>query len=111
MKKRQKEKADGGINSKQRQQLASAIRQVWCWSHARKVCIARATDDKGFGRCEICKKKVPKLFADHIEACGDLLAKGYLSRMFRPSTALQALCRKCHDAKTRLERKRNAEGF
>jgi hypothetical protein len=105
---KKKEKAkpqDGGFNPKQKQQLRSAIRQVWSWSYARKVCVARATRKDGFGVCEKCKSVVAKLFADHIEPCGDVLSPGYLERTFRSSKHLQALCKKCHDKKTREEAK------
>lgn len=102
---------DGGLSAKQIKQLRSAIRQVWSWSPARKICIARATDAKGFGHCEICKKKVPKLFADHLKACGGVLAPDYLPRMFGSSKTLQAICKKCHDRKTREERSFEKYGF
>lgn len=96
--------ADGGISAKQKQQLRSAIRQVWSWSKARKICIARATGPDGFGVCEKCMETVAKLYADHIIPCGDLDG-GYFDRTFVPSTELQAICKRCHDRKTRLERK------
>lgn len=108
MAKRKPARRDGGLSAKQRQQLSSAIRQVWSWSYARRVCIARATDKNGFGKCELCKRRVPKLFADHIEPCGDVLSDGFIARMFRASKFLQALCKRCHDRKTREERKEQA---
>lgn len=83
--------------------IRSAIRKVWSWSYARKLCIERATDKAGFAKCEGCKKRVPKIFPDHIEAAGDV-DEGYMARMFVPSKMLQALCRKCHNAKTNQER-------
>lgn len=104
-------KQDGGVSPKQVQQLRSAIRQVWSWSYARKACIARATDAKGFGRCELCKKRVPKLFADHLKMMGDVLSPTYIKRMFASSKHLQAICKKCHDKKTREERRFLKDGF
>jgi hypothetical protein len=104
-------KQDGGLDPKTITRLRAAIRQVWSWSHARKLCIARATDKKGFGHCEQCRAKVPKLFADHIEVMGDLLAPDYIKRMWCPSKELQALCKGCHNKKTNQERDFAKYGF
>lgn len=102
-KKKRPEKIDG-ISAKDVDRLRQACRKVWSWSHPRKICIARATDKKGFGRCEMCKKRVPKLFADHIDAVGNPLDGEFFKRLFSPSRFLQALCKKCHDKKTNQER-------
>ncbi len=102
------QKVDGQLDAKTIQQLRSAIRQVWSWSYSRKLCIARATDAEGFGHCEHCQARVPKLFADHKQVMGDLLAPDYIKRMWCPSTKLQALCKRCHDKKTREEKKEQA---
>ncbi len=107
-KRKAKIKIDGGLDADTIKKLRGAIRQVWSWSHSRKVCIARATDKEGFGRCEKCKKKVAKLFADHIEVMGDIRGEKYLDRMWCASTELQALCKKCHDAKTKDENRERA---
>jgi hypothetical protein len=95
---------DGGLNAKQILQLRSAIRKVWSWSHARKLCIKRATLPNGFAECEGCLETTAKVFADHINPCGDIDG-GYIDRVFVPSDKLQALCKKCHGAKTRQERR------
>lgn len=97
------EKIDG-LGPDDIRKLRSAIRQVWSWSYARRLCVKRATGADGFPTCERCRKKVPKVFPDHIKKVGDLLEPGYLLRMFTPSKNLQALCKKCHDQKTRQER-------
>lgn len=94
-----------GLNPKDVKRLRAAIRQVWSWSYPRKLCIARATDAKGFGKCEKCRRRVPKLFADHKTVMGDVLSPDYILRMWTASTNLQALCKKCHDAKTRDEKR------
>ncbi len=115
MAKKRAEKIDG-ISPKDIERIRRAVRQVWSWSTPRRICIERATDAKGFGRCELCNSKVPKLFADHKLNVGEVDA-GFIERMFVPSKYLQALCKKCHDKKTRDERaqlKRDreaAEGF
>lgn len=95
-----------GLGPKDIERLRSAIRQVWSWSRPRQLCVARATMADGFPRCEKCKQKVPKVYPDHIEPCGDL-DEGYIRRMFVPSAKLQALCRKCHNEKTKHEREFN----
>lgn len=92
-----------GLGPEDEKRLRNAIREVWSWNYARKLCIQRATDQAGFGKCEGCKKKVPKLFADHIEPIGEFDSRTFIDRMFLPSSYLQALCKKCHDAKTRVE--------
>lgn len=93
-----------GMSRKAIDQLRKATRQVWSWSTPKKLCLKRATDKKGFGRCELCKKKVPKLYADHIIPVG-AIDEGYFKRLFCPSNELQALCAKCHTKKTNQERK------
>ncbi len=102
-KRKQKIKIDG-LSPDDMKKLRSAIRQVWSWSTPRKLCIARATGKDGFARCEGCKKKVPKVYPDHIKRVG-ALDEGFIKRMFVASKFLQALCRKCHNKKTREENK------
>lgn len=98
-------KIDGGITTKELDDLRKDIRQRWGWSSiARKNCIKRATDKDGFGHCEKCKRKVPKVFVDHIKVMGDVLAPDYIKRMWCHSKKLQALCAKCHNKKTTKER-------
>lgn len=97
------EKIDG-LSPKDVEKIRRAIRQVWSWSWPRKLCIKRATGKDGFPRCEKCKRKVPKVYPDHITPVGDVDA-GFISRLFCSSKKLQALCKKCHDRKTREERK------
>lgn len=104
-------KFDGGLDPKTIQKLRAAIRQIWSWSYPRRLCIARATDADGFGHCERCRTKVAKLFADHKEVMGDIRAPDYLERMWCPSKKLQALCKKCHDKKTKEEKDFEKYGF
>lgn len=101
------EKKIDGLSPKDVEKIRRAIRQVWSWSHPRKLCIKRATGKDGFPRCEGCKKKVPKVYPDHIAPVGDV-DEGFIARLFCASTKLQALCKKCHDRKTREERKEKA---
>jgi 3-dehydroquinate dehydratase len=89
-------------------QIRSALRQVWQRSEARKLAVKRVTLEGGYFRCEskTCKdKKYPKVYIDHIKNVGELDA-GFLDRLFISSHGLQALCKGCHDAKTRAERKK-----
>lgn len=91
-----------GLGPDDIKKLRTAIRKVWSWSYARRLCVARATGKDGFPRCEKCMKKVPKIFPDHIVPCGELDG-GYINRMFISSKGLQALCAKCHRLKTNEE--------
>ncbi len=93
-----------GLGQSDIENLRKAIRQVWSWSHARKLCLARAMDAEGFPVCEQCKQRVPKVYPDHTIPAG-VLDAGYIKRMFCPSAQLQALCKKCHAPKTAAERK------
>lgn len=110
MAKKKLEKVDG-LGPADEKRLRAAIRQVWSWNHARRLCIMRATDKHGFGHCELCKRKVPKLYADHKKPVGTFHARTFIERMFQPSKNLQALCKKCHDKKTRNERAFEKYGF
>ena len=92
-----------GLSAKDVAKIRSAIRQVWHRSHVRKLCIKRATGKDGFMRCEQCTKKVPKIHVDHIVAVGKVDG-GFIKRLFCPSKHLQALCDRCHRAKTKQER-------
>ena len=103
------QKIDGGMSKKDIEAIRRAVRQVWSWkSHARKICLARAVGADGFPRCEECKKKVPKVFADHIEPVGDV-DDGFLKRLWCSSKELQAICKKCHDKKTAGERNKKSK--
>lgn len=85
--------------------LQKAIRKVWSWSHPKKLCVKRSLHADGFPRCEnpkCKKKKVAKIFVDHIRAVGSW-SDQYIERMFCPSTELQALCGPCHNAKTKVD--------
>jgi hypothetical protein len=96
-----------GLGPHDVKRLVTAIRKVWSWNYARKLCVERCTDKDGFGWCEgkTCKKKGPhpKIYADHIEPIGAFDPKTYLQRVFVSSKALQGLCKSCHDKKTREE--------
>jgi hypothetical protein len=98
------EKIDG-LGPEDIKKIRAAIRQVWAWSHPRRLVVKRCEIAGGFSKCEQCKKKCAKIFVDHIKVMGDLLAPDYILRMWTPSKNLQGLCKKCHDDKTKDERK------
>lgn len=93
-----------GLGPREIKNIRSAVRLVWQRSHARKLVVKRCTGKDGFPRCERCKKKTPALKIDHIKNVGDV-DHGFIMRMFIPSSQLQGLCKKCHDEKTRAEKK------
>lgn len=103
--KKKKEPPVDGLGPDNLKKLRSAIRQVWSWSHARRLCVKRATDTTtGFATCEGCGATVAKIFPDHIIPAGEL-DEGFIKRMFVPSSQLQALCAACHRKKTNAERR------
>lgn len=112
LKKEKTKPQDGGLDAKTIERIRKALRQVWHWtSYSRKLCIKRALfGTRGFSKCEGCREVVPKVYADHIEPCGTVDA-GFLDRLFVSSKHLQALCKRCHDAKTRDERALIAMGI
>lgn len=101
--KKKAEKIDG-LSADDISRIRIAIRKVWSWSHPRRLVVRRADIGDGYSRCEQCKRKVPKVFIDHIVAVGDV-DSGFIERLFCSSEGLQALCQKCHALKTKEERK------
>lgn len=102
-----------GFSAKDKERIRKATRQVWGWSYPRKLCVARATDKKGFVYCENpdCEsegKAVPRIYVDHINPVGTV-DSGFLERLFCPSTQLQALCSACHAPKTKAEAQARAQ--
>ncbi len=101
--------------------LRAAFRKVWRWSKTRRDCLKNANN-----KCELCKKKVKKLYADHIEPVCPIVGYkiiGYLTGSEPEDTTffhidynqlfehmfygkLQAICKKCHSKKSKKE---NAE--
>lgn len=106
MAKKRREKVDG-FGPHEKAKVRAAVRQVWHRSHARKLCVQRCTDKHGFAFCEKCKRRCPKAKIDHINQVGEV-GQGFLERMFVPSKMLRGLCDKCHNEKTKLERKKAA---
>jgi hypothetical protein len=97
-----------GLGPTEIKKLRNACRLVWHRSHVRKICVQRSIGKDGFHRCELCKKKTPQIKIDHKIKVGDLDG-GFIKRLFCPSSGLQALCKHCHDAKTKEERRQAKE--
>lgn len=93
-----------GLGPDEIRKIRAAIRKVWTWSHAYRLAKKRNIGKDGFPICEKCQKTVPKTYVDHLVNCG-AVDGGFIKRMFVPSNRLQNLCKKCHQAKTNLERK------
>jgi 5-methylcytosine-specific restriction endonuclease McrA len=102
--KRQKAQKIDGLGTRELSLIHSAVRQVWQRGRSRALVIKRCTGKDGFLRCESCQKKTPQIKVDHIDAVGKVGGPDYIQRMFVPSSQLQGLCKKCHDAKTRAEK-------
>lgn len=95
-----------GPTPKLMQQYSSAVRRVWQWSKMRRLAIKRATRDDGFPYCELCHKMLARCYVDHIIPCGPVNSEGFFDRLNIPSKGLQVLCAKCHNAKTKKEKKK-----
>lgn len=105
MKKKKTEIPDGPT-PKLKSQYHSAIRRVWMWSRMRRLAVKRATGEDGFIYCEECEEMTPKAHVDHIEPCGDIYSPGFFDRLNVSSDKLQVLCKKCHNAKTKLDKQK-----
>ena len=81
----------------------NAARQVWRYTPMWRAVVKRCALPGGYARCEQCRKKVPKIYVDHIKAVGDVDG-GFIERLMTSSENLQGLCKKCHDTKTKEER-------
>jgi hypothetical protein len=94
-----------GLGPRDVKRILTSLRKVWGWNYARRLVIERCTDAKGFGRCESCRKRVPKIFVDHKRAIGTFRPRTIIERMFLSSEKLQGLCNKCHRVKTKRDMK------
>lgn len=92
------------LNENDIKKIKKALRQVWSWSHSRRLVAKRCDLGGGYSRCEHCKKKCPKIFIDHIKAVGTY-DKNYIDRLFVSSDKMQGLCNDCHKVKTKVDLK------
>jgi 5-methylcytosine-specific restriction endonuclease McrA len=114
MAKRRKIEHIDGLGPEDLKKIHKALGQVRRWSYPVRLVKKRCLHEDGFYRCEnpACSKKgqpVPAIQVDHIEPIGEVGGPRYIERMFVPSTKLQGLCKTCHGAKTRAERKAAAK--
>jgi len=109
--------------------IVSGLRDKSRWWKPKQQCIRNARVSKGLYRCECCKetvkgsvwgvyksgkkegkkRKIVNILADHIDpvvdpAVGFINWDTYIERMFIELSGYQALCGKCHDAKSKGER-------
>lgn len=101
-KNKNKSKIDG-LGPDDIKKIRAAVRKVWTWSQAYRIAKKRNLGPGGFPICEKCRKKAPKTYVDHLVNVG-AVDGGFIYRMFVPSSKLQNLCKKCHQAKTNKER-------
>ena len=106
--KKEKPKPIDGFGPHERAKIHAAVRQVWHRSTARRLTIKRCTDKEGYVFCEKCKKRVPKIFIDHVVPVGEVGGSHYIQKMFVSSEGLQGWCHDCHSPKTKAERKSKA---
>lgn len=108
--KKSKPRKIDGLSPDDLKKIHKAVRQVWSWSYPWRLAKKRALRPDGFYECESlwCSQAgqpVPKVFVDHVKPVGKVGGPDYIARMFIPSSQLQCLCKRCHDEKTRDERK------
>lgn len=103
MAKKKHPKTDG-LGPREIAQIRSAVRLVWQRCHARALVVKRCLLPNGFSKCESCAGVVAKIKVDHIDKVGDV-DEGFIARMFVSSKKLQGWCDKCHNEKTKQERK------
>jgi 5-methylcytosine-specific restriction endonuclease McrA len=99
--------------------IRSALRQKsrwWkpiteCKMKARRAYKGPSKRQKFEYQCNSCKEWFPEkqINVDHIKPAGSLNCKedlaGFVERLFCELDNLQVLCEKCHDVKTKLEKK------
>lgn len=99
--------------------IRSALRQKsrwWkpiteCKMKARRAYKGPSKRQKFEYQCNSCKEWFPEkqINVDHIKPAGSLNCKedlaGFVERLFCEIDNLQVLCEKCHDVKTKLEKK------
>lgn len=106
--KKEKVKPCDGLGRHEIAKIRSALRQVWHRSMARRLTVKRSSVEGDLYKCETCSNIVPVIKIDHITPCGDVDG-GYIERLFCHSYKLQAMCKKCHNEKTKEERRLSKE--
>ena len=111
--KKKKELIDG-LGPDDLKRIHKALGQVRKWSYPVRLVKKRCLHEDGFFRCEstTCESRgmpVPSIQVDHIDPIGEIGGDQYIQRMFVSSTKLQGLCKECHKAKTKEERKNGSK--
>ena len=102
--KKQKVLKFDGLNDDDVKKIKKVLRQVWSWSFSWRLVKKRCDIGGGYSRCEACRKRVPKVYVDHIKAVGTF-DDNFIKRLFVPSNQLQGLCNSCHKVKTKADLK------
>lgn len=89
--------------------LICYVRRIFLYSPLRKEVKANAKVGKYKYKCAKCKKNFEKVVIDHVipvvdPAVGFVDWNTYIERMFCDEKNLQALCKKCHERKSKGER-------
>lgn len=105
--KKVKPKKIDGFSPDDARKIRTALRQVWSWSHPRRLVIKRCLiEGTEYSRCEGCKQKCAKIHVDHLQNVGEV-DEGFIKRLFVSSAQMQGLCSECHREKTNAERTRD----
>jgi 5-methylcytosine-specific restriction endonuclease McrA len=93
---------------KQHGLIIAALRKIWLFSETRREAIKAAKIARGCYRCGKCNYlfKARELQVDHIIPIGKFIDwNTYIERLFCPVSNLMALCKECHETKTKSEKK------
>lgn len=79
-------------------------------SKERSECLKKARIDRGLYVCAICSSQVrsKEIQVDHVESVVPLTGfdgfDNFIQRLWCSEDLLQAICKSCHDTKTKAER-------
>lgn len=104
MAKKKKNVKTDGFGPYEKSKVRAAVRDVWRHSLPHKLVRDRCSLKDGYSKCELCRKKVPKIFVNHKITVGDV-DEGFLKRMFVSADLLEGICDPCHKPITAAERK------
>jgi hypothetical protein len=103
------EKIKSNKDKRFRSFLMSALRKASRFWEPTRECLQKARLERGIYKCAICSKITPakEIRADHIEPV--IPINGFetwdevINRLFCEVSGFQAICKPCHDEKTKKE--------
>lgn len=89
--------------------VKSALRRIWSRSKQRQSALKAARISYGLYTCEECTfpHKRKDIEVDHIVPVGRFVTFDlYIERLFCDTKGLRVLCKPCHKAKTKIDKKK-----